>query len=173
MSKSLHLSVAVITVVSGVSAVSADTTTYGYDALGRLTKVDIAGGTMDGFRRAYQYDPAGNRQSVSHGTWLPTPIVPASSRLNFMGNNDVVMTVNVGTSNAGGSISVWFNDVFMGTAQVTNGVATLNFQQLTPGTYTVRVDYSGDAAHDANTYTFTAKVNDLSWLPSVLDLILQ
>ena len=46
------------------AAHAAETTTYTYDALGRLRQVDIAGGPAAGVQRAYQFDPAGNREQV-------------------------------------------------------------------------------------------------------------
>jgi hypothetical protein len=155
------------------AASSAETTTFKYDALGRLTHVDIAGGAMDGVRRTFQYDPAGNRTASNTRSWVPTPIKPTSTTLVFMGTSDVVLTATIGDSGTGGTVSFWVNESFAGTTQVVNGVATIRFQQMAPGTYTVRAEYSGDAQHVANTFTFTAKVQNLSWLPALLDLILQ
>lgn len=52
---------------AGVSspAVSAETQTYTYDALGRLVKVEKSGGINNGVEAQYQYDAAGNRQLVT------------------------------------------------------------------------------------------------------------
>ncbi|SIO20971.1 YD repeat-containing protein [Parasphingorhabdus marina DSM 22363] len=45
-------------------ALSQATTTYEYDALGRLTGTSTTGGTNDGLATDYEYDPAGNRSRV-------------------------------------------------------------------------------------------------------------
>lgn len=42
-------------------AIAAETTTYTYDALGRLTGSSVSGGPSSGVATALQYDPAGNR----------------------------------------------------------------------------------------------------------------
>ncbi len=48
--------------------------TYTYDALGRLVKVQVAGGEQDGETRDYAYDAAGNRTQVSaSGSSDPMP----------------------------------------------------------------------------------------------------
>lgn len=43
------------------SAHAAQNVSYVYDALGRLTEVQILGGPVNGVTEAYQYDAAGNR----------------------------------------------------------------------------------------------------------------
>lgn len=152
---------------------SSAATSYAYDALGRLVRVEISGGAQHGVRRSFQYDPAGNRTQSKVSSWIPTSITPASTTLSFMGQGDVVLTVNVGDTSAGGTVSFWFNDVFYGSAPVINGIASISFQGMNPGSYSVRATYSGDIFHEGNTVTFTAKVQDMSWLPAILDLILQ
>ena len=44
---------------------AAETITYNYDALGRLTKVEHAGTANDGVVAAYTYDKAGNRENLT------------------------------------------------------------------------------------------------------------
>lgn len=46
-------------------AQQSQTTEYRYDALGRLVKVEVAGGQADGTARDYTYDAAGNRVNVT------------------------------------------------------------------------------------------------------------
>jgi hypothetical protein len=43
------------------SGFAAETTTYSYDALGRVTGAVVSGGPSNGLNNAIQYDPAGNR----------------------------------------------------------------------------------------------------------------
>lgn len=42
-----------------------ETKTYTYDALGRVTNVQISGGPASGTNAGYQYDLAGNRTNVT------------------------------------------------------------------------------------------------------------
>ena len=55
---------AVLAGFCSVSAFAAENVTYAYDALGRLVRVEHAGGPTNGVVSAYQYDPAGNRSLV-------------------------------------------------------------------------------------------------------------
>jgi hypothetical protein len=56
-----------------------ETTTYSYDALGRLTGTSSAGTVNNGVATAVGYDPAGNRSSYSvSGTGTATPPPPPS-----------------------------------------------------------------------------------------------
>jgi YD repeat-containing protein len=48
-----------------VPAWSAETASYKYDALGRLVRVDNAGGPQSGANTSLQYDAAGNRALVT------------------------------------------------------------------------------------------------------------
>jgi YD repeat-containing protein len=173
----LRLSVSTIGCLVGAVAIAADTTTFTYDALGRLTDVQIAGGAMNGAQQSYQYDSAGNRLhqqivAAAGGGAQPTTITPAATTLSFMGAGDVVLTANVGDTSAGGTVTLSFNDVFVGVAPVIDGVVRISFQGIAPGTYTVRAIYTGDASHRPTTSTFTVQVRDLSWLPAVLQLLL-
>ena len=55
------------------SAVFADTTTYTYDALGRLVTASVSGGPTSGKTTSTSYDEAGNRKAHAIGTNLPAP----------------------------------------------------------------------------------------------------
>ena len=46
-------------------ASASETTTYSYDAKGRLTRVMHTGGPANGFVRTYGFDPADNRTSTT------------------------------------------------------------------------------------------------------------
>ena len=52
-----------------------ETTTYQYDALGRLTQTTITGGPCDGTQTSYALDPASNRSNVTVQGAHCTPFV--------------------------------------------------------------------------------------------------
>lgn len=61
---------------SATPAVSAETITYSYDALGRLVKAQNSGTVNNNQVRSFCYDKAGNRiQYVSNGTGVPASCV--------------------------------------------------------------------------------------------------
>ena len=63
-----------------VTASSAETATYTYDALGRLTASSVSGGTNAGTNTAICYDAAGNRvQYVSSTAGASTCVSPVPS----------------------------------------------------------------------------------------------
>lgn len=53
-------------------AISSETSTYTYDALGRLVNTSNAGGPRNGSTTSSRYDPAGNRAAMSVNQALPT-----------------------------------------------------------------------------------------------------
>lgn len=61
--KHLYFSALVLLSLS-VAGQAQETTTYTYDALGRVTNVDQSGGRNNDTHANYQYDAAGNRQRV-------------------------------------------------------------------------------------------------------------
>jgi YD repeat-containing protein len=92
--------VSLLWIAAGVHA--AETATYTYDPLGRLTTVQTAGGPSDGSTVGYQYDPAGNR--TQHSSTRPTGSTPVSvspprNVANASGAG-VTIIVNVGSPSA-------------------------------------------------------------------------
>jgi len=85
----------------------------------------------------------------------------------------VTLSVSVGGPLAGGMISFYFNGQYAGSAPVINGMAQIVFQGMQLGSYTVRAVYDSDGHYDSATSEFNVKILNLSWLPAVLDLILQ
>lgn len=169
-------SVLLIGCLAGTPAAWGETTTFNYDALGRLLQAQVSGGVMSGVQQSFQYDAAGNRtqlQTAGVTSTGATTITPSNTTLNVMGAGDVVLSATVGNTSASGTVSFSFNDVFVGSAAVINGVVHIGFQGIAPGTYTVRAIYTGDAGHAPTTSIFIVKVQDLAWLPAVLDLILN
>lgn len=57
-----------------VPAMASETTTFTYDALGRLQSSANSGGPRDTKTNAVQYDAAGNRSAVAVGQPLPAPV---------------------------------------------------------------------------------------------------
>lgn len=154
---------------------AAETISYSYDALGRLVQVQISGGPANGVLQSYQYDLAGNRTqyqiSDSQGQ---TPVtLSVSNTVANATSTGVALTVNVSGSSPGGIVTFTENGVFLGSAWVIDGQASILLEGFPNGTHTITASYSGDDTHAPQTATFTIKVQDLSWLPAVLDLLLS
>ncbi|MBL8271742.1 Ig-like domain-containing protein [Steroidobacter sp.] len=158
------------------SAHAAETLTYTYDALGRLSKVVTAGGPGSGVQRDYQYDAVGNRegfQSTGATSGSPVTISPVSNVANVAWYG-VSVGVNIaGTGSAGGMVTFTENGVFLGSAFVYGNQASIFLEGLAAGVHTITASYTGDGSNAPTSYTFTIKVRDLRWLPAVLDLLLQ
>ena len=65
MSRLSRSSILLAVALMASPAWSGETTTYAYDALGRLTGVGTAGGPASGQASSIAYDPAGNRSNVT------------------------------------------------------------------------------------------------------------
>lgn len=61
-----------------VTSSASETTTYSYDALGRLVATSNVGGPRHGKTNAQDYDPVGNRTAIAVGQPLPGPAPNAS-----------------------------------------------------------------------------------------------
>ncbi len=62
--KPFLLSLSAIALVAPSPALAQGTTTYEYDALGRLVGTTTLGGANNGLSTTYEYDAAGNRKRV-------------------------------------------------------------------------------------------------------------
>jgi hypothetical protein len=153
-------------------AANAGTSTYSYDALGRLRRVDVVGAQAS-MRQSYQYDVAGNRVGTKRSAVSgPTGIIPVGNVASIVGGN-VTLHVSVGGELAGGMISFYVNGSLIGVAPVINGVAEIVFQGMQPGDYSVHAVYDSDGHYDSATSDFIMKVRNLAWLPAVLELLLD
>jgi YD repeat-containing protein len=152
-----------------VGIAQAGSASYTYDALGRLVKVVDS---QSGMRQTYQYDAAGNRFGTKQSISGVNGIIPVGTALNSV-NGNATLSVSVGGPLATGMVTFYFNDVYAGTAPVIDGIAQIVFQGMPLGSYTVRAVYQGDSHYDPATSVFTVKILDLSWLPAVLDMILN
>lgn len=109
------------------SASASETTTYTYDALGRLVQSSNAGGPRNGQSSGTRYDPAGNRNASSIAQALPAPpadnaVFSISGPAPLNEGGIAVFTVTK-TGTAANSLSVNF--------------ATVNGTAVAPGDYNV------------------------------------
>lgn len=155
---------------------AAETITYSYDAAGRIKNVQIVGGPSSGVARSYQYDRAGNRtQFVTTGaaSGSAMTISPTSNVSNLV-SGGAVIAVNVnGNGSPNGVVTFTENGVFLGSAYTFDNRASIFLEGLTIGTHTINVTYSGDGSNEPYSQTITIRVQNLSWLPAVIDLLLS
>jgi YD repeat-containing protein len=153
---------------------AAQTVTYVYDALGRLTDVQILGGPGAGVTQNYQYDAAGNRSQETVSAPGQTTIslsVPNTTAL--VTSAGITLTVNVSGSAPGGTVTFTENGVFLGIANVTGGQASISLEGMSNGSHPIRATYSGDGTHAPKIETFNISVRDIRWLPAVLEMLLS
>jgi YD repeat-containing protein len=162
-----------VVVCASKIAGAAQTVTYAYDALGRLTDVQILAGPGNGVTQNYVYDAAGNRtqQTISApGQGTVTLSVP--NPLALVTSAGITLTVNVSGS-AGGTVTFTENGVFIGIATVVGGQASIHLEGFPAGTHSIRATYSGDGTYAPRIDTFSINVRDIRWLPAVLQLLLS
>lgn len=148
-----------------------ETVTYSYDALGRLISVQSAGGPNDGIQHSYRYDAAGNRTQFVIGDVFA--FSRASNIANIVSGGAVIEVSVKGSGSLSGTVTFTENGVFLGSTQIFDNRASIFLQGLPPGVHTITVSYSGDGINEPYSRTFTIRVQNLSWLPAVLDLILN
>jgi YD repeat-containing protein len=157
------------------TAYAQETVTFAYDPLGRLTGSQIQSGPESGLTESYSYDPAGNRtQYQVSGSTPPTPVTISMSNTTV---NQIPggtpLTVSFTGSSVSGTVSFTENGMFLGSTWVANGVASIILVGFPKGVHNITAIYSGDGRHAAQTINFTIKVQNLNWLPAVLDLLLS
>jgi len=166
---------ATLAVSLGTSAAvgAAQSVTYTYDPLGRLTGVSITGGPGIGVSQSYGYDAAGNRlsQTASAPGQTTVSLSVPSSTVNVTGSG-VTLTVDVSGASAGGTVTFTENGVFLGIAYVSGGQAIISLDGFPTGPHAIKATYSGDGTFAPNVSSFTITVRDLRWLPAVLQLLL-
>lgn len=143
------------------------TTSYQYDALGRLSNVNEGPASVH-----YNYDPAGNRtQKQTSGGTATTLTLPSSTAVEHTGS--IVLKVTVGGTSATGTVSFYEGTTFLGSTSITGGVATVELMGITKGTHNITTTYSGDITNASNSVSFPIKVVNLDWLPPVLEILLN
>jgi YD repeat-containing protein len=156
------------------SAEAGQTVSYAYDALGRLTQVNVLAGAGSGITQSYQYDAAGNRlqQTVTAPGQTPITVSATSTNVNVTGSG-VSLGVTVSGTGTGGTVTFTENGTFLGIASVSGGQASISLDGFPAGSHSITATYSGDGTHAPQVSTFTIKVRDLRWLPAVLQLLLS
>lgn len=158
-------------ICAGSLARATQAVTYSYDALGRLITVLTQPGTGNGTTQSFSYDSAGNR--TAYQTLLEVALSMNSPTVNLT-SAGASLTVYISNPSAGGTVTYTeSNGTVLGQASVSDGQATVIIEGLAKGTYTITASYSGDGADAPQTATFTVNVENLSWLPAVLNLLLQ
>ena len=117
-----------ISCISGAAS-GTETTTFTYDALGRLVSVANAGGPRNGKTNATRFDPSGNRAaSAVTQTLPPTPVDAAifaiSAPASVMEGNTALFTVTK-SGTASNTLTVNYNTL-NGTASSANTVLTFD-----------------------------------------------
>ncbi len=146
---------------------AAESVSYTYDALGRLTKLQVAGGPKHGVQRSYVYDAANNRLGSGAIT-----IAPPSSVSNVT-SAGAVIGISVQGASSTGLVTFTENGTFLGSAYVQGGQASIVLEGFGLGTHTITASFSGDGINAPFSQVFTVKVQNLSWLPAVLQLLLS
>jgi len=145
----------------------AGTTSYQYDALGRISGVTEGAAVV-----RYSYDPAGNRkQKQTTGGAATTLTIPSSTAVEHSGS--VVLNVTVGGASATGTVNFYEGSTFLGSTTIIGGVATVELMGLTRGSHDFTITYSGDVANASNSIAFPIKIVNLDWLPAVLDILMN
>jgi hypothetical protein len=157
------------------SAFAAETTTYIYDVFGRLTQLSASGGPANGVTRTYQYDAADNRTQfqISGASGGGTVNITPQGAVANQTSVGVVIGVNISGTSPSGMVTFTENGVFLGSAFVYDGQASVLLEGFALGAHTIVATYSGDGANAPTTHTFTIKIQNLSWLPAVLEIILS
>ncbi|HKU15736.1 MAG TPA: fibronectin type III domain-containing protein [Steroidobacteraceae bacterium] len=122
-------------VALGFSLVArADTTTYTYDALGRLTRVTSSTGAVD----TYSYDAAGNRTQTTSSESIP-PSVPTGLSATAVSPTQINLSWSASTDTGGSGVAGY--RIYRGGSQIgTSATTSYSDPSLTNGTtYSYRV----------------------------------
>ncbi len=144
--------------------------TYGLDG-NLLSELTLGvGGGVD--LRDYVY-LAGRQVAVRTSTQVPTTVTTSSASVSAVVGSSVTLTVFISGASPTGTVTFKEGSTVLGTSMVTNGSASLNISGLGVGTHTIVATYSGDANNASSSTTLTVNIYDLSWLPAILELLLD
>jgi len=157
-------------------AQAGETATYTYDVFGRLSNVQVSGGPRNNVQRSFSYDPGDNfiLVQVSGASNSGTVTLAPVGRVANATSEGAAIGVHItGSGSLSGMVTFTENGVFLGSAFVTDGEASVFLEGFSLGMHTIVASYSGDATNAPYSFTFTIRVQNLSWLPAVLQLLLQ
>jgi len=144
--------------------------TYGLDG-NLLSELTLgAGGGVD--LRDYVY-LAGRQVAVRASTQVPSTVTSSSGSISATAGSSVTLTVNISGASPTGTVTFTLGSTVLGTANVVNGSASLTVSSLPVGNNTIVATYSGDANNTSGSTTLSVNVYDLSWLPAILQLLLD
>jgi chitodextrinase len=126
----------IILVFVALSLARAETTSYTYDALGRLTRVD---GSSSGSVVTYTYDAAGNRTQTTSKSESTAPSAPTGLGATATSQTQINLSWSGSTDTGGSGLSGY--RIYRGTTQVgTSATTSYSDSSLAAGTtYTYRV----------------------------------
>ena len=157
-------------------AQASESISYSYDALGRLTNVRVAGGPANGVQRSYTYDATDNRTllQVSGAAGTASVTITAQAAVANETSDGVAIGVTInGSPPPTGEVTFTENGVFLGSAFIYSGQATVILESFPAGTHTIVASYLGDGANAPYSFTFKIKVQNLLWAPAVLQILLS
>ena len=106
---------------------------------------------------------------------IVTTLAAAYSPSVVLVTRPVTFTATLTGGNSSGKLSFADGTTVLATNVAINasGVGTFTTSSLSKGTHTIVVAYTGDYNHSSSATALQVEVRDLSWLPAVLDLILE
>jgi hypothetical protein len=127
-------------------------------------------------QRNYSYDATDNRTfvQVSGAADIGSVTITAEGAVASQTSVGVVIGIRIsGTSAPTGTVTFSENGVFLGSAFISSGQASVILEGFALGNHTITASYSGDGANAPSSFSFTIKVQNLSWLPAVLQILLS
>ena len=142
----LPLSAAATAILVACAAYGQETTTYSYDALGRLNSSAVSGGSNNGQQATTSFDPAGNRSNYTVATTSTASLAIADANVTEGGAAAVVVTRT-------GSL----------TGATTVSYATANGTAVAPGDYGTTSGTLSFAAGESSKTIYIPTVDDSSY----------
>jgi YD repeat-containing protein len=149
------------------------TTYFMYGLDGNLlfeTTPQTAGGGVE--KKDYVY-VSGKQVAVKTTIQVMSTVTPPSGTVTGASGSPVTLTVTVGGSSPTGTVTFMEGSTVLGSAPVANGSASLTIPSLSVGNHSITAVYSGDANNTSSSATVTVNIFDLSWLPAILELLLD
>jgi len=117
---------------------------------------------------------AGKQVAVKTILQAATTVAPTSgSSASALAGQAATVSVTISGNSPTGTVTFREGGTVLGTATLSNGVATLAIPGLSLGTHSITASYSGDANNAASSTTIEVRIYDLKWLPAILNLLLE